>query len=350
MIMLVTPVRTRRFASESISMESLDTAEIYRFMVEDSRDIVFLLDVLGRFVYLNDRVQSLLGYKKEQLIGEHFSILLHPDDIKRSELAYANCINKSGNAAARGIQLRVRHKRGKNNFRYFDIKLSVIPERISKRYGNTILADKYVGGRLVFYGAARDITQLKSLENIIQANTNYDHLTGLPNRALLRDRIKQAMAHARRERTKFATMFIDLDGFKQVNDKFGHSAGDILLQAVAARLTNSLREEDTLARVGGDEFVLLLPVVRTRDEVSVIADKLLKEINVPFLLDEHRISLGASIGIALFPDNGDNFDSLINEADKAMYYIKRHAKNGYVFASELSSITQGDTRSSFPES
>lgn len=310
-------------------------------MIEDSRDIVFLLDEQGRFVYLNDRVHSLLGYQKQDLLGAHFSLLLHPDDIKRSESAYAECINKSGEATARGTQLRVRHKHGKNHFRYFDIKLSAIPESISQRYKD-ILAEQDEGGRLVFYGAARDITQLKSLENIIHTNTNYDHLTSLPNRALLKDRMKQAMAHARRESVKFATMFIDLDGFKQVNDAFGHSVGDILLQAVAARLTNNLREEDTLARVGGDEFVLLLPVVRNPAEVSVIAEKLLTEINVPFILSDHRISLSASIGIALFPENGNDFDSLINAADKAMYHIKRNSKNGYAFISELAGLKRGE--------
>ena len=319
-------------------MESQDITDIYRFMVEGSRDIVFLLDAQGRFVYLNDRVQSLLGYQKQALLGEHFSTLLHPDDIKRSESAYADCINKSGNAAARGIQLRVKLNRGRENFRYFDIKLSAIPETLSKRFGNSIQADKYAHERLVFYGAARDITQLNALENIIHTNTNYDHLTGLPNRALLKDRIKLAMAHARRAGVKFAIAFIDLDGFKRVNDMFGHSVGDILLQAVATRLTNCLREEDTLARVGGDEFVLLLPVVRTLAEVNVIVEKLLREVNAPFLLSDHRIVLSASIGIALFPDNGDTFDRLINAADKAMYHIKRNAKNGYVFISELPTI------------
>jgi diguanylate cyclase (GGDEF)-like protein/PAS domain S-box-containing protein len=324
--------------TRDIFMATQDRMEIYRFMIESSRDIVFLLDEQGRFVYLNDRVQSLLGYNKQDLLGKHFSHLLHPDDIKHSESAYADCINKSGNATARGIQIRVKRNRGRDNFRYFDIKLSAIPETLSKSYGTSILADTNEHGRLAIYGVARDITQLKSLENIIHTNTNYDHLTGLPNRALLKDRIKQAMARARRESLKFAIMFIDLDGFKQVNDRFGHSAGDIVLQAVAARLTACLREEDTLARVGGDEFVLLLPVVRTPDEVSIIADKLLNEINAPFLLSEQRISLGASIGVALFPDNGDTFDRLINAADKAMYHIKRNAKNGYVFTSELAAV------------
>jgi diguanylate cyclase (GGDEF)-like protein/PAS domain S-box-containing protein len=319
-------------------MEPQQTPDIYRFMIEDSRDIVFLLDEGGRFVYLNDRINSLLGYEKQELIGAHFSMLLHPDDQKRSETAYAGCINKSGNAMARGIQLRVRHRRSGDNYRFFDIKLSAVPEAIGKKYRNVVTTDKDKAQRLAIYGVARDITRLKSLENIILTNTNYDHLTGLPNRALLKDRMKQAMAHARREGVKFAIMFIDLDGFKQVNDLFGHSAGDIVLQAVSTRLTDCLREEDTLARVGGDEFVLLLPVAHTLEQVSVIAEKLLKEINTPFVFSDNRLSLGASIGIALFPDNGETFDILINAADNAMYHIKRNDKNGYVFISELTAV------------
>jgi diguanylate cyclase (GGDEF)-like protein len=153
--------------------------------------------------------------------------------------------------------------------------------------------------------------------------------------------MKLALAHARREGLKFAVMFIDLDGFKQINVVFGHSAGDILLQAVSVRLTTCLREADTLARIGGDEFVLLLPVVRALEEVRVIATKLLNEIQTLFLLDGYSVPLTASIGIALFPDNGETFDNLINAADHAMYHIKHSTKNGYAF---LSDLTEGNRR------
>lgn len=316
-------------------MKSQDTAQLYRYMIEGSRDVVFLLDAQGRFVYLNDRITPLLGYRKQDLLGVHFSSLLHPDDLRKSESAYAQCINNAGRGAKRGMQLRVRHKSGDAEFRYFDIKLAAVPEKISQAYLDDQNPAANTDQRVVIYGAARDITRLKSLEHIIKTNTNYDYLTGLPNRALLQDRVKNAIARARREELKFAVMFIDLDGFKQVNDVFGHSAGDILLQAVAQRLIACLRETDTLARVGGDEFVLLLPVARNEEEVRRIAAKLIAEINTPFVFNGYSISLSASIGIALFPENGENFDGLVNAADNAMYHIKHQQKNGFAFLTDL---------------
>ncbi|MEJ2438421.1 MAG: sensor domain-containing diguanylate cyclase [Gammaproteobacteria bacterium] len=311
-------------------------ASLYRYMIEDSRDVVFLLDENGCFVYLNNRIRHVLGYKKEELLGVHFSKLLHPDDLKRSQTAYSQCINASGRATARGVHLRIRHKSGVDNFRYFDIKLVAVPESVSQDYIEEAgQADEAGRHRAVIYGAARDINQLKSLERIIRTNTHHDYLTGLPNRALLKDRVRHAIARARREGLNFAVMFIDLDGFKQVNDMFGHSAGDILLQSVAQRLTASLRESDTLARIGGDEFVLLLPVIRSKEEARGIARKLMREISAPFEFNGSTIPLSASIGIAVYPDNGESFERLVNAADNAMYYIKHKPKNGYALLADL---------------
>ena len=155
---------------------------------------------------------------------------------------------------------------------------------------------------------------------------------------LLSDRVTLAIAHAKREGGKFAVMFFDLDGFKQVNDNHGHRSGDLLLQVVAARLQPCLREGDTLARIGGDEFVFLLPNIHNTKEVKKIAIKLLREINKDFEVDGTKLSLTASIGIALYPDNGKTLDELINGADKAMYFIKNGNKNGSAFLSELHDV------------
>lgn len=310
-------------------------AEVYRYMIEGLRDVVFLLDEHGRFVYINDRVKPLLGYQKQELLGEHFTRLLHPDDQKKSEKAYAQCINNSGRGAKRGMQLRVRHKYGGDQYRYFDIKLAPVPAEISQAYLESSDKTESASQRVAIYGAARDISQLKSLERIVQTNTNYDYLTGLPNRALLQDRVKYAIARARREGLSLAVMFIDLDGFKQVNDVYGHSAGDILLQAVSQRMVVCVRETDTLARVGGDEFVLLLPMAHNPAEVRRIAQKLIGEINSPFMINGADVPLSASIGIAIFPDNGESFDTLVNAADNAMYYIKHKQKNGFAFLADL---------------
>lgn len=150
----------------------------------------------------------------------------------------------------------------------------------------------------------------------------YDQLTALPNRGLLHDRLKVALSTARREDGQLSVLFIDLDKFKQVNDTLGHSAGDRLLQGVAQRLTQCLRESDTVARVGGDEFVVLLPRISSREQASVVAEKIRNSLSSPFTIDGHSLSMVPSIGIAHYPEHGDCEQHLLNYADKAMYAMK----------------------------
>jgi len=320
-----------------------DQVDIYRYMIESSRDIVFLLDNRDRFVFLNDRVETLIGFARQELIGQHFSRLVCPADLDQAKLNFPDCRNSSEKELTRSVELRFRNKLDRGNYRFFDIKILNVPHDISKAYGNIVFGYNKDNRHITSYGVARDISHLKILDNIINTNANYDYLTGLPNRVLLKDRMKLAIAHAKREDCKFVVMFIDLDGFKLVNDIYGHSAGDILLQTVSARLQACLREADTLARVGGDEFVLLLPDIHEEEEVKKIADKLLNEINRPFVISRHRMPISASIGVALYPDNGELFDDLIKGADRAMYHVKHRSKNGYAFLSELPDLnTQGN--------
>jgi len=169
---------------------------------------------------------------------------------------------------------------------------------------------------------------------VINFQAYHDLLTNLPNRALLRDRLSLAITQARRNKRKLGVMFLDLDRFKLVNDTLGHSMGDRLLKAVANRLQSCLRGGDTLSRFGGDEFTLLLPEVRTRDDVVVIAEKILDRLSGPFVIDGHELFVGASIGIALYPEAGDSEEALIQNSDIAMYHVKGRGKNGYQFFSE----------------
>jgi len=169
---------------------------------------------------------------------------------------------------------------------------------------------------------------------VINFQAYHDLLTHLPNRALLKDRLNLAITQAQRNKRKLAAMFLDLDRFKLVNDTLGHSMGDRLLKAVANRLQSCLRGGDTLSRFGGDEFTLLLPEVRTRDDVVVIAEKILDRLCEPFVIDGHELFVGASIGIAMYPEAGDTGEVLIQNADIAMYQVKGRGKNGYQFFSE----------------
>ena len=192
-------------------------------------------------------------------------------------------------------------------------------------------------------GTARDISQRKEAEEVINFQAYHDLLTHLPNRALLKDRLSLAIAQAQRSKRKLAVMFLDLDRFKLVNDTLGHSMGDRLLKAVANRLQSCLRSGDTLSRFGGDEFTLLLPEVRTRDDVVVIASKILDRLNGAFVIDGHELFVGASIGIAMYPEAGDSEESLVQNADIAMYHVKARGKNGYQFLPVRSSWATGPT-------
>lgn len=156
-----------------------------------------------------------------------------------------------------------------------------------------------------------------------------DALTHTPNRNIMQDRIQQAISSRKRQNKHFAVLFIDLDNFKPVNDRYGHAAGDQVLQQVAERLTKTIRDSDTLSRYGGDEFLVLLPEVAHREDVQAIAEKMGKVLAEVYAIDGHQIRLSASIGIAFFPEDGSDVSSLVQQADSAMYCAKR--KGGGTF-------------------
>ena len=174
----------------------------------------------------------------------------------------------------------------------------------------------------------------KQAEEKLKFLSLYDYLTKLPNRVLFYDRIRQEIAYAKREKKKFALMFLDLDNFKEVNDKFGHDIGDQLLQEVAKRFSKLLRKTDTICRLGGDEFIILLPRLAQPKENAVdVARKILSSLNEPFLFKNNKIlHITTSIGIALYPDDGDKEEVLIKSADKAMYSAKKEGPNNYHWA------------------
>jgi len=196
----------------------------------------------------------------------------------------------------------------------------------------TISAVRNTEGEIVeFVALFADITQKKRSEEEIAYRANYDALTGLPNRNLLTERLGQAMKQARREGARVAVMFVDLDFFKQVNDTLGHAMGDRLLQAVAERMRQCVRETDTIARQGGDEFVVLLAGIEDSAAAGLVADKILGQLCAPFVIDGNEIHIGASIGITLFPDDGRDIETLFRNADLAMYRAKDAGRNNAQF-------------------
>ncbi|MEE4359971.1 MAG: EAL domain-containing protein [Pseudomonadales bacterium] len=302
--------------------------QLHRFIVESSPDLVYMLDADGRFVFLNERVETLLGLSRAELLGQHYRALLPASQHEAARHVFDE--RRTGERASRNVELRLRrqppaHERAGAT----EIEVEVTAMGV---YLDASMPSP--GGRVGTYGIARDISERKRAQEMIQFQAHHDLLTYLPNRALLRDRLELALAQARRSGRRLALMFLDLDRFKIVNDTLGHTTGDRLLRAVALRLKQCIRRGDTLARFGGDEFCLLLPEVRSTEDVRVIARKILDQLSDPFQVEDHELFIGASIGIALYPEAGATAESLIQHADIAMYDIKGRGRNGYQVFSE----------------
>lgn len=174
--------------------------------------------------------------------------------------------------------------------------------------------------------------QRLQLQSRLKHLSHHDQLTGLPNRTLLYDRLERSLARARRENSRVSLLYLDLDKFKQVNDQFGHGTGDQLLQAVATRLLECVREVDTVSRIGGDEFVILLEDIQAEEHVLLVAEKIRQGLNQPFQLGEHQLLMIPSIGIALYPDHAQEQEQLLSMADKAMYLAKQNGGNRFTIA------------------
>ncbi|BBE50431.1 putative signaling protein [Ferriphaselus amnicola] len=196
-------------------------------------------------------------------------------------------------------------------------------------------------GMVVFQCAFRDITSQKQAQCRIEFLANHDHLTGLPNRRLLRDRMERAIGNAVRHGSGVALLFLDLDHFKVINDTLGHEVGDMLLQAVAERLRTCVREQDSIARIGGDEFVVILVEMPNTEAVASVARKIVDTLSVPYLAGGYDLHTTPSIGISLYPEDGGNFDALLQKADAAMYHAKENGRAGYrFFRDEMNVRTQ----------
>jgi len=183
----------------------------------------------------------------------------------------------------------------------------------------------------IYQGRLREslLKQLYKATSDLSTMANSDGLTGLPNRRLLEDRIEQAIKEAKRAQHTVALLFLDLDAFKVVNDSHGHAVGDLLLKSVAERLQELMRAEDTIARIGGDEFIVLLPRQDNKAEVTMVTERIIEAINKPFSINELVLHIGVSVGVALYPDHDNDPHALLKYADSAMYFAKQHGRNRY---------------------
>ena len=196
-------------------------------------------------------------------------------------------------------------------------------------FAEVLLSRVKQGEKIFLHALVRDVTERKQTEEKIQQMAFHDSLTGLPNRKLFSDRLGIALAQAQRNQKKVGIAMLDLDNFKGVNDTMGHAVGDLLLQATAERLCAALRKSDTVARIGGDEFVLILPDLRVTEDAIQVAQKIVDNFCKPFLIDTHQLVVTTSIGIAVYPHDGTDEDILLKNADSAMYRAKQAGRARY---------------------
>ncbi|MCK4690161.1 MAG: EAL domain-containing protein [Desulfuromonadales bacterium] len=319
--------QSRQLRQAELSLH--ESEQMHRFIVNNSPDFIYLLDPHGIFTYVNDKVEDLLGYKRSELIGQHFSKLIHPHNADDIYTFFSE--HRADARATQNIEIRLLVNEACEQVKCFENSELIVELNAIGRYENDAMGQRIFAGTL---GCARDITVRKHSEARISYQAYHDLLTRLPNRVLFNDRISQVFAHARRNNQKFALLFLDLDRFKLINDALGHALGDLVLQQVSKRILGCLRAEDTLCRFGGDEFALLLPDITSKEAVTAVAEKILKAVRKPFKIKKHELYLSVSIGIALYPLAGENKDALLQSADIAMYHAKAAGKDGYCFYSD----------------
>ena len=296
----------------------------YRFFVNNSPDIVYMLNKHGHFAFVNERATELLGYSQEEFVGRHYSDFIHEEDLEKAHFAFSTYLSNMD--LSQKIEFKMVPKFPGSDPLVFESR-SVVMQLDAQDVPDNNLNEDFIG----VYGVARDITEQKRSDEMIYFQLYHDALTELPNRILFRDRINFAMAQANRNKRKVAVMFLDMDRFKVVNDSLGHLAGDKLLQEIAKRLKSCIRNSDTLARVGGDEFNLMMADITCREDVLLLVDKISNALEDPFVIDNHEVHVTFSIGTAIYPEDGDNSETLIKHADMAMYNIKGKGKNGHEF-------------------
>lgn len=291
---------------------------LFAKVFENALEGISITDVEGTILTINKAFSDITGYTEEEAIGKNPRILKSDRHDESFYKAMWDKIIQHGHWVG---EIWNRRKSGE-----------AYPEILS------ISAIKNSKGETTHYAAVfHDISDMKSQEELIKHQAYHDALTGLPNRALALDRLDIAIAHSKRQEDCIAVFFLDMDNFKYVNDSLGHTTGDILLQNVAARLKRLVRDQDTVARLGGDEFLIIADGLHSEQDAMDLADRLLEGFKKPFVVNDLELFVTLSIGISFYPNDGKDADTLIKNADAAMYQSKSQGKNSYnMFTSELS--------------
>ncbi|MBC7415496.1 MAG: diguanylate cyclase [Herminiimonas sp.] len=312
-IFFITRERNRYEQALLEARQSADTANRLTASVFDAiTESIMVTDANFVILSVNPAFTSLTGYLAKDAIGQNARILKSA----RHDVAFF---------AAMYDELRA-NKLWKGEVWCQRKDSSQYLQRLSI----TVMSND-AGEVIRYVGVFDDITEQWSKDQLVRHMALHDPLSGLPNRSLLMERLAQLIAMSNRESRRIALMYIDLDGFKLVNDTWGHGMGDKVLQAVSTRLVDLLRTTDAVARIGGDEFVILLDNLESRDNVATVASRIIDVVNAPMVFDENTVHVGASIGIAIFQNDGKTADALIKDADDAMYAAKLAGKNAFRF-------------------
>lgn len=300
--------------AESITRYSFDKtqyARLFDSLLSSSPDLSYLLDLDGRFIYANKSFRSLFGKSIEEIIGTYFVDLGTPHIARIAE--QFPLVIATGKTSRTEVSLP-------------------LPSGKDSTYENLLVPVRNEQGEMeAVAGMARDVTERKEEEDKAQRSANCDALTGLPNRKFFRSRLDAEIKRFARTGMPIALLFIDLDGFKDVNDQRGHDAGDQLLQQVAQRLSACVRDTDIVARLGGDEFTVILTEVNHIPHVEILAQEIIEALANPFSILGDEVRISGSVGIALFPEDAATADDLVRNADQAMYMAKKAGRNRFSF-------------------
>lgn len=293
------------------TQEKERSSRLFNTLLSSSPDLNYIVDINGRMIYANTSLARLYKLSPNDLIGKNiFDLgLLHVDELGHQ--LHQVIVDKE-------------ICRGEMTCRLAEHQTATYEYLLVPVMNET-------GAVEAVAGTARDMTERKAAEEKIRHSANYDFLTGLPNRSYFRDRLDWAVKHSSRTGLPIALFFIDLDDFKEVNDRLGHDAGDQLLQQAARRIASCVRETDTIARIGGDEFTVILTEINKIAHVEILAGEILSELNRSFLIRQKDVHVSGSIGITLYPQDASSPEDLVRNADQAMYVAKNSGRNRFSF-------------------
>ncbi|QDF95583.1 hypothetical protein CJ010_02975 [Azoarcus sp. DD4] len=299
----------------TLALEALRVSEErHRLLAENATDVIWTMDLQGRFTYVSPSVEKLRGYTVAEVMQQGLDEVLTPE----SAAIARDGLTRGIAAVASGWPFPVFRGELEQPCKYGG---TVWTEVTTSGIYNA--AGEFIG----ILGVSRDISERKAAEARISYLAHHDTLTNLPNRTLFADRLEHALTQAERDGSDLALMFLDLDHFKPINDSFGHAVGDLLLKEAAHRMQACLRAVDTVARIGGDEFVVLLPAVGSEDDALLVAEKIRHALDQPFAIAGQTLEISSSIGVAMYPAHGSDAVGLARNADIAMYFAKGNGRN-----------------------